>query len=497
MNLSDMSELLGAPSQTFIITLLILLPVLYVLYNSLFLYLTTDVQRLPSPPLPFYKTYTIGHNILSHIFLKHPLQVQHLYNTWREELGDIYTLRSLFGEHVVIPFSETALREIQITKYASFTKSHAARAVLSTLLGKRSILLAQGNDHTRLRRAVLPAMHHQALLKLGEVFLGQGRLLADRLGVDDNMELLNEVRVSTFAVILETCLGKDAAPKEVTDQLMEAYIEVFQEPPMRAVMRMLLSRLIWFVDVARFQHRQDLRDYLQQTIYKLCKENSGKQGDTLLAMMEDETTGTKLDDQERVDTVLTFLVAGQVTTSLSVSWTLYLLAKNPEWQERLVVELTKWKEADGLSALDELPLLNNVVKESLRLYPPVLSVPRTTAKPVVLDGCRLAEGTPVRIPVLAMHRSQQIWGLDVDDFNPDRFLNAKLLSRTKMFWCPFLFGPKGCIGQRFALLEIKAFIAQIVKRKRVFINPLIDPPPTIQGPLCTPKGLMLYFEKRT
>eukprot|EP00177_Eucheuma_denticulatum_P005659 GFKZ01010302.1.p1 GENE.GFKZ01010302.1~~GFKZ01010302.1.p1 ORF type:complete len:121 (+),score=15.24 GFKZ01010302.1:176-538(+) len=112
-----------------------------------------------------------------------------------------------------------------------------------------------------------------------------------------------------------------------------------------------------------------------------------------------------------------------------------------------------------------------------------------------LSGYELRKGTVLRLPVLAIQRDPAIWGPDAEEFNPDRFLRAEEVARLRMYWCGFSFGPRNCIGQRFALLEMKAFIAQLVKRKEIYVKPS-DPEPTCRGAFMTPINMKVYFRDR-
>lgn len=155
-----------------------------------------------------------------------------------------------------------------------------------------------------------------------------------------------------------------------------------------------------------------------------------------------------------------------------------------------------WKVDDELDALDRLLVLSRVVKECLRLYPPTHYMSHELGEDDVLEGYCIPKGTIVHVPILALHRDGNIWGADEAAFDPDRFLDEEHEQRTKMFWLPFMCGPRSCIGKRFALLEIKAFAAQVLIRQQVYIKPLEDPSPTVFGLFGSPRGMKLCFEAR-
>lgn len=136
---------------------------------------------------------------------------------------------------------------------------------------------------------------------------------------------------------------------------------------------------------------------------------------------------------ELLGTVLSFLLAGQATTTLSVSWALYILSQNPDLQRRLHASLTsnpsissKSNTDECLNALYEHSLLDGFVKEIIRLYPPLNFILRTVDSDkdggASLEGVFLPNGTTLRIPVLALQTRPDIWGDDALDFRPERWM---------------------------------------------------------------------------
>lgn len=140
-------------------------------------------------------------------------------------------------------------------------------------------------------------------------------------------------------------------------------------------------------------------------------------------------------------------------------------------------------------------MLDRVVREVLRLYPPVFFVARKSVREVELGGFLVPKDVVVRVPVLAIQRDAEIWGDNAGEFDPDRFLDKGVVERARLGWCVFMFGPRGCIGQRFAMLEIKAFLAQVLKGVRVFVR-TEDGTPFCQSGFATPIGMKVYFERR-
>lgn len=112
--------------------------------------------------------------------------------------------------------------------------------------------------------------------------------------------------------------------------------------------------------------------------------------------------------------------------------------------------------------------LNMVINESLRLYPPASVLPRMALEDYKLGDLHIPKGLSIWIPVLAIHHSEEIWGKDVNEFNPDRFASK---SSGRHFFIPFAAGPRNCVGQSFALMEAKIILAMLISRFSFNISP--------------------------
>jgi len=184
----------------------------------------------------------------------------------------------------------------------------------------------------------------------------------------------------------------------------------------------------------------------------------------------------RLTGGEIMDHALTFVVAGHETTSQALSWTMLLLAQHPEWRAKLRAQVLAACGAGAAARvpcyddISRMPLLSMVLHESMRLYAPVPSISRTTARDVTLgparDGSllRVAAGTTFSIPIAAIHRDADHWP-DPDVFNPLRFERGVAAAAAHpCAFLPFSHGPRSCVGQQFALLEARLVLARLLQR---------------------------------
>ncbi|XP_022997665.1 cytokinin hydroxylase-like [Cucurbita maxima] len=186
-------------------------------------------------------------------------------------------------------------------------------------------------------------------------------------------------------------------------------------------------------------------------------------GMLLKEMQRKRDDGFSLDLQLVMDECKTFFFAGHDTTSLLLSWTIMLLATNPSWQHKTRAEVAQVCNGrpPSVEHLPKLTLLNMVINESLRLYPPATVLPRIVFKDIKVGDLEIPKGLSVWIPVLAIHHSEELWGKDANEFNPERF-ESKAFSGGRFL--PFSSGPRTCIGQGFALMEAKIILAMLLSK---------------------------------
>ncbi|KAF6165777.1 hypothetical protein GIB67_012674 [Kingdonia uniflora] len=165
-----------------------------------------------------------------------------------------------------------------------------------------------------------------------------------------------------------------------------------------------------------------------------------------------------------MDECKTFYFAGHETTALLLTWTIMLLATNPTWQDKVRAEVFEVCKGNtpALDHLSKLTLLNMVINESLRLYPPASLLPRMAFEDIKLGDLHIPKGLSIWIPVLAIHHSEELWGKDAHEFKPERFAGKAFASGRHFM--PFAAGPRNCVGQAFALMEVRIILAMLVSR---------------------------------
>jgi cytochrome P450 len=211
-----------------------------------------------------------------------------------------------------------------------------------------------------------------------------------------------------------------------------------------------------------------------------------------LIAARDPETGQSMNDEQLIDNLITFYLAGHETTARALTWTLYLLALSPEWTATLLDEIARVTGGADVAGehIDRLALTQQVLKESMRLYPPVPLMSRQATHDTMLDGHAIARGTSVLMPIYAIHRHAKRWN-DADRFDPTRFAPEREKAMSRYQYMPFGAGPRICIGMSFAMMEATAILATLLRGARFETAARHDPAPVARVTLVPRGGMPL------
>lgn len=447
-----------------------------------------ELKRLPRAPFPSRNPLNIlfrGHNLLKHVFEADSSEAAHFFNSIRRVLdSDTFAVVGPSLTPNVIVFSEAGIRMVAQNS-SVFVKPWSVNLFLDSFVGYGSIFVSEGSRHRRLRQTISTALKHDNLQELSRLFVKRGEALAEELAKARDVDPVLSIRRATFEIIISACFGENVVDDETGDRILHLYHTTLAKQTALFLVLVLgymgipfnPPRWLFAGERRKFELRRKVRQLCSELLArrKVERESEGTRpianDITLLAIMCDACEDGLLSTEDLVQTVLSFLLAGQATTTLGTGWALYYLAANQNWQARVHDEIkNSWKPTDETSVLDELPLLDRFVKETIRLRPPVQSALRKTVKEVRIEGYCIPAETMVRVPISAIQRQHKFWGADADIFNPDRFIRLDKLPETRWMWMPFWFGTHSCVGQRFAMLEIKALIATILLKFHISPN---------------------------
>ncbi|KAK3699413.1 hypothetical protein QZH41_018572, partial [Actinostola sp. cb2023] len=252
-----------------------------------------------------------------------------------------------------------------------------------------------------------------------------------------------------------------------------------------------------------FKDFMDIGDVAQDVIDGRRKGREERKDflDLMLNATNPETTDNKkLGDDEVVSQCIIFLLAGYETSSTTLCMTCYHLATNPDVQERLQQEIDSvWADEDKMPSYDtvhELPYLDMVISETLRLCPPGFVLLRECTKDCIVKGLKIPKDCAIIVPVYSIHRDPKIYP-DPERFDPERFSAEAKRSRDPYLYHPFGHGPRNCMGMRFVQMEMKLILMRMFKKYSFEATPETKTPTLACKSTVTVDGsIVLRVKKR-
>jgi cytochrome P450 len=344
---------------------------------------------------------------------------------------------------------------------------------MKPLLGE-GLLTSEDAPWKRQRRLIQPAFHRARLNALGTLMVEEAQrvdahLTAQKEPVDLHAAMMELTLVIVGRALFGANLGADA---ETIGRSLEIMMTSFARRN-RSLMALLP---IWLPLPTHLRFRRARAD-LERIVFGIiaARRQDTEPHDDLLAMLMqavDEEDGTGMTDTQLRDEMMTLLLAGHETTANALSWTFMLLAQHPEAERRLHEELDTVLRGAPPTADDvpRLPWVNQVIQESMRLYPPAWAITRKAASEDALRDYPVPTGTLVVFCPYFVHRHPDFWP-EADRFDPERFSPERVAERPKFAYFPFGGGPRQCIGNHFALMEATLIVATLLQRRRLALVP--------------------------
>ena len=410
--------------------------------------------------------------------------------------GDLYSLT--FGPVSRLSVnSPPHIADVLRGKADCYEKGYINRVFIGHIVGLQNLLLTEGAEHAKHRRMINPAFHHHSLQEMAELMVTETdehiARWVSRMAVNTSsstaepfvqLDLHREMSALTLTVIARCAFG--TASQGESAVIYEAFDTMLKWTQWR------VSRLVEFVPLLRdlpILHKPDImagkgaiwglaERVIQDRREGRTGREKGARQDLLDLMLEavDPTTGERLTDTEVRDEAMTFVLAGHETTANLMSWMLHVCMARPQlWQElKAEVDTVCTDEPLGYSELTRLPLMDAVINETLRYFPPIPIMQREVKTEHVLGShtdrpVRMPAGARLQIELNIVHRLPAYWGDRADEFDHTRWLHGstKRPYSHPYSFLPFSSGVRNCIGMNFAQLEAKVIMVRILQRTRM------------------------------
>ncbi|MCK6545934.1 cytochrome P450 [Myxococcota bacterium] len=381
--------------------------------------------------------------------------------------GDVARIRFFWVDYHVVNHPE-GVHRVLVENHKNYVKSRNY-AGLKVLLGQ-GLLTAEGEHWRRARKLAQPAFHRERLQGFAETMVRSTDQMLERWSAEGATvrDVHAEMMRLTLRIVGLTLFGADldGDAHEVGRALTVALTwanrhaeSLIRVPP-------------WVPSISNLRFRSAKRTIVEVVERVITERRArGVDGTDLLGMLmsaRDESDGQGMTDQQLLDEVLTLVLAGHETTANALSFALHLLARHPEQQRALEdhVDATLGDRVPTLADLPALDPVRMVAEESMRLFPPAWVIERDALEEDVVLGYAVPKGATVGLFPYLLHRHPHYWH-EPERFDPSRFEKAAVDARPRHVYFPFGGGPRFCIGNAFAMMELQLLLAMIVQRFHV------------------------------
>jgi len=419
-------------------------------------------------------------------------QPARLYRAWMAEFRTPFFRSYMMNQPALVD-------EVLRARPMDFPKSDRVGEGLRPLLGN-SVFLTNGETWLRQRRIIDPAFEGGRLRDTFPAIWAAGEASVMRMA-QGQVEIEEEMSHAAADVIFRTLFSipiENEIAREVFHQF-RAYQRT--QPILNAAAFVPMPR--WMPRGYKTETKRTaraIRDLITRlTAERMTAITAGTAPDDLATKImttADPQTGDRFSTEEMVDQVAIFFLAGHETSASALGWALYLLARYPDWQERLA------KEAEAalsggmdFAVLSQLKLTRDVFREALRLYPPVPMMVRETTKAERFRDRDVAKGSQVVLSPWHLHRHERLWD-NPDGFDPGRWQTENGKTCMREAYMPFSAGARVCTGAGFAMVEGVLLLAMLVRAYRFEVMEGREPVPVAYLTVRAKDGIWLNVSDR-
>jgi cytochrome P450 len=418
-------------------------------------------------------------------------QPERLYRAWMAEFRTPFFRSFLVNQPDLVD-------DILKARPLDFPKSDRVGEGLRPLLGA-SVFLTNGETWARQRRIIDPAFEGGRLRETFPAMLEAGRAAVERMetGAQDIEPVMSHAAADVIFRTLFSLPIEDDLAAEVYGAF-----RAYQRSQPILNLRAFLPLPRWMPRGHRAETLRAARriralitELTERRVVEIAAGTAPDDLATKILTARDPQTGERLTAAEMVDQVAIFFLAGHETSASAMSWTLYLLARYPEWQARVAEEVAGLPKCPGPGDMSRLGVIRDVFREALRLYPPVPMMVRETTRAEAFRDRAVPKGAQVVISPWHLHRHMRLWD-NPDGFDPGRWQTENGRMCQRQAFIPFSAGARVCPGAGFAMVEGPLLLALLLRRFRFETVEGADPVPVAFLTVRARDGLMLRVMER-
>lgn len=397
------------------------------------------------------------------------------FSELKSTYGDVFKVRIAMHTQVVLGGTDTN-KQILVKEAKKSESKDAWETTLGDLF-PNSLMLMDGTEHTYHRSIMQDAFKKGPMRGYLSYMPSIIRKQMRNLPVDGRHEMFPFYKNLTLN--LATQVFFDISPDEDLTKVNQAITDIVAAA----------AALPINLPFTKYRKGINGRKYLKGYFASIIQDRRQDPGDDLFSKfcIAANEEGKSFTDEEIIDHLIFVLMASHDTTAITLTWMSYFLAKYPDWQQRVRTEIAG-VDSDGLSIADlrKFTTLSDVLKETLRIHPPLTMVARKTSDSMVVEGLTVPKDTLLACSFQLSHNDERVW-TNPDQFDPERFnLQRKEHMKCPYAYAPFGAGPHHCIGYSFAEMQIKLVMIQLLQGYKLTCDANYDAP--VQDvPLKIPK----------
>lgn len=377
--------------------------------------------------------------------------------TWFENFpnkyGDIAQI-TVAGNQIVLLMNPDDIHSVLIGDNEKYQKSGFHKVMTSSLIGN-GLVLSEGDRWRSNRRDLEPAFHPEKMATYANRIVAHTDDKLDQWKADDILTLDEEMKELTLNIITDVLFDVD--PRSEDWDLPSIFSDIIEYFSYIAQTYLYIPEWIPISRNRSYRHAiERLDDIVDELITR--QKNQPDNYDSLITDLVDNGW----ERSEIRDEVVTLLLAGHETTALMLAYTVHLLGKNPVIRDQVISTADKTDTENPTKSLRQSTLLDRVLKESLRLYPPAYAIFRQPTEDVMLNGYEISEGTILCLSQWVTHRDHRLYDSPYE-FRPNRWKADSLTPPPTGLYFPFAAGPRRCIGERLALIEGKIVLGKLLQ----------------------------------
>jgi cytochrome P450 len=400
------------------------------------------------------------------------------FSNCARDFGDMVKLR--FAHRRVFLVSHPDLiEEILVTQSKNFIKHFALR--LNPLILGKGLLSSEGDFWLKQRRLIQPVFIRSRIVSYAAAMVTATERAIAEWKPGESRDIMKEMMRITLEIAAKTLFGAEVgreahAVAEAMEIMQNNFIERFNS---------LVPLPLWIPTPGNLRMKRVVR-HLDEILFGFIRQRRAENVDkgdllSLLLHARDEDDGSRMTDQQVRDEAMTLFLAGHETTALTLSWAWYLMAQHPEAEQKLGVELETVLGGRTPTVEDwpRLKFTEMIALESMRLYPPAYVIGREALVDCAIGGYAVPRGTTLLLPQWVVQRDPRFYD-EPEKFRPERWGEERVKTMPKFAYFPFGGGPRVCIGQQFAMMEMVMILATIAQKFRFRLQPgaSVTPVPT-------------------